>query len=136
MITELFPPRIEREIRGESFAGKPQFVLNSEMRDAFRITVRPDSCLAEGGKTGLLYARDLLDELRLKHGGIPCAEYSDSPDLKFRCYHINLKKGSGGDETCQLGKCPLCAEFVKDHSREKLFFKHISRFYQYAASYR
>ena len=256
MITELFPPRIERESRGESFAGKTQFVLNQEMGDAFRITARPESCLAEGGKTGLLYARDLLDELRLKHGGIPCAEYSDSPDLKFRCYHIDLKKGSGGvedikrtlkrlrqlryntvlieyenrirldsmpgaaaadafsheevrgivrfaeengiqvipllqslghleyllqlpayrkysesqtdfsqfcplndeafelwkkafdemrslhpgseyfhiggDETRQLGKCPLCAEFVKDHSREELFFKCISRVCQYA----
>ena len=98
MITELFPPRITEEIRGKSFAGKPQFVLNSEMGEAFRITARPESCLAEGGKTGLLYARDLLDELRLKHGGIPCAEYSDSPDLKFRCYHIDLKKGSGGVE--------------------------------------
>ena len=64
MITELFPPRIERESRGESFAGKPQFVLNQEMGDAFRITARPESCLTEGGKTGLLYARDLLDELK------------------------------------------------------------------------
>ena len=62
MITELFPPRIERESRGESFAGKPQFVLKPEMEDAFRITSRPESCLAEGGKTGLLYARDLLTD--------------------------------------------------------------------------
>lgn len=258
MIQELFPPRIELNFPGAVFRGEPQFVLNSEMGDAFRITARPESCLADGGKTGLLYASSLLDELRLKHGGIPCAEYSDSPDLNFRCYHIDLKKGSGGvgdikrtlkrlrllrynavlieyenrirleclpgteapdafspdevreivryaeengirvipllqsfghleyllskpayrkysesqtdfsqfcplneaafelwkkafdemrslhpdseyfhiggDETRQLGKCPVCSKFVKDHSREELFFQHISRVCQYAVS--
>ena len=75
MITELFPPRIEGEIRGKSFRGEPRFVLTPEMGDAFRIAARPDSCFAEGGKTGLLYARDLLADLTSKHGGIPCAEY-------------------------------------------------------------
>ena len=258
MISELFPPKIAGNRPGELFRGEIEYRLKPEIGDAFRLTVRPDSCLAEGGKNGLLYARDLLDELSLKHGGIPCADYSDSPNLKFRCYHIDLKKGSGGvgdikrtlkrlrqlrynavlieyenrikldslpgvetadafshedvreivrcaeenglkvipllqslghleyllqlpayrkyselqtdfsqfcplndeafelwkkafdemrslhpdseyfhiggDETRQLGKCPACAEFVKDHSREELFFKHISRVCQYAVS--
>ena len=256
MMTELFPPRIEGEIRGRLFRGEIEYRLKPEMGDAFRITVRPDSCLAEVGENGLLYARDLLDELKLKHGGIPCADYSDKPDLDFRCYHIDLKKGSGGvedikrtlkrvrslrynyvlieyenrirleslpgteapdafspdevreivryaeengirvipllqsfghleyllsklayrkysesqtdfsqfcplndeafelwkkafdevrslhpnseyfhiggDETRQLGKCPECSEFVKKHSREELFFKHIDRVCRYA----
>ena len=256
MISELFPPRIKEEIHGKLFRGEIEYRLKPEMGDAFRIAVRPDSCLAEGGKNGLLYARDLLDEMKLTHGGIPCAEYSDEPELEFRCYHIDLKKGSGGiedikrtlkrlrqlrynavlieyenrirldslpgvavddafthdevreivrfaeengikvipllqsfghleyllgnpayrkysesqtvfsqlcplndeafelwkkafdevrslhpdseyfhiggDETRQLGKCPVCAEFVKDHSREELFFKHIDRVCRYS----
>ena len=258
MISELFPPKVTSR-QQKLFRGEIEYRLKPEMRDAFRITVRPDSCLAEGGKNGLLYACDLLDELSSKHGGIPCADYSDSPDLNFRCYHIDLKKGSGGvedikrtlkrlrqlrynavlieyenrirldplpgveaadafthdevrkivrcaeenglkvipllqslghleyllrlpayrkysesqtdfsqfcplndaafelwkkafdemhslhpdseyfhiggDETRQLGKCPACAEFVKDHSREELFFQHISRVCQYAVDH-
>ena len=256
MIFELFPPETTNRLEG-MFRGEPRFVLNPEMGDAFRIAARPDSCFAEGGKTGLIYARDLLDDLKLKHGGVPCADYHDGPDLKFRCYHIDLKKGSGGvedvkrtldrlrqlrynavlieyenrirldslpgaaapdafthdevkaivrcaaengmtvipllqsfghleyllklpayrkysesqtdfsqfcplkeeafelwkkafdeirslhpdseyfhiggDETRQLGHCPACAEFVKDHSREELFFTHIDRVCRYAA---
>lgn len=260
MIAELFPPRIKAGAFAEQVGRNEfHFVLKPEMGDAFRITARPDSSLAEGGKNGLLYARDLLDDLTLKHGGIPCAEYSDSPDLEFRCYHIDLKKGSGGvedikrtlkrlrqlrynavlieyenrirlhslpgaaaadafthdevreiigcaekngiqvipllqsfghleyllqlpayrrysesqtdfsqfcplnedafklwkkafdemlslhpesqyfhiggDETRQLGKCPACAEFVKDYSREELFFNHINRVCQYAVDH-
>lgn len=254
MICEIFRPKIKNK-QQEISRGKIEYALKHEMGDAFRITATPASCLAEGGKNGLLYARDLLDELKMKHGGIPCAEYCDEPDLKFRCYHIDLKKGSGGiedikrtlrrlrslrynyalieyenrirleslpgvaaddafthdevreivryaeengirvipllqsfghleyllsnpayrkysesqtdfsqlcplneaafelwkkvfdeirslhpdseyfhiggDETRQLGKCPACAEFVKDHSREELFFKHIDRVCRY-----
>jgi len=254
MICEIFQPDIRDRQQG-IFRGKIEYALKHEMGDAFRITAAPSSCLAEGGKNGLLYARDLLDELKMKHGGIPCAEYCDAPELKFRCYHIDLKKGSGGiedikrtlsrlrslrynyalieyenrirleslpgveaadafthdevreivryaeengirvipllqsfghleyllnnpayrkysesqtdfsqlcplndevfelwkkafdeirslhpdseyfhiggDETRQLGKCPACAEFVKEHSREELFFKHIDRVCRY-----
>ena len=98
MFMELFPPNTENQIPGEIFQGKPEYQLVPEMNDSFRISSGKEKCLVTGGKTGLLYARDLLGELQAKHGGIPCAEYSDSPDLKFRCYHIDLKKGSGGVE--------------------------------------
>ena len=56
-----------------------------------------------------------FDEMRSLH-----------PDSEY--FHI------GGDETRQLGKCPACAKFAKDHSREELFFQHISRVCQYAVS--
>ena len=88
MIAELFPPEIAGKRSGELFRGKIVYNPNPGMGDAFRVAARLDSCLAEGGKNGLLYARDLLDDLKAEHGGIPCADYSDSPNLNFRCYHI------------------------------------------------
>ena len=59
MIAALFPPRIEGEIHGKTFRGEIEYRLKPEMGDVFRVIVRTDSCLVEGGKNGLLYARDL-----------------------------------------------------------------------------
>lgn len=98
MILELFPPRITGEIPGKSFRGEIRYELVREMKDAFTAEVTPDRCLVQGGETGLLYAGDLLEELYAKHGSIPCGTYSDAPETEFRCYHIDLKKGSGGVE--------------------------------------
>ncbi len=96
MILELFPPKIANERPGEIFRGTPEYTLCPELDDGFRIHAEADRCRIEGGTNGLLYARDLAEELQRVHGGIPCAEYSDSPEQKFRCYHLDLKKGSGG----------------------------------------
>ena len=96
MILELFPPRTANEKEGLFFRGTAEYKLRPEWQDSFRIAAGPDRCLIEGGPNGLLYAHDLAEELQRVHGGIPCAEYSDSPDQAFRCYHMDLKKGAGG----------------------------------------
>jgi|GEM_PF-2744916 len=96
MVIELFPPHVCRERAGEFFRGTPEYICEENMGDSFWIQTVPERCTVRGGRTGLLYAADLLAELNSRHGGIPCAEYSDTPDVSFRCYHLDLKKGSGG----------------------------------------
>lgn len=96
MIVELFPPRISEAQPGKLFRGEPEYIREESLGNGFRIEAEPEHCQVRGGRTGLLYAADLLAELKARNGGVPCAEYSDTPDLAFRCYHMDLKKGSGG----------------------------------------
>ena len=95
MIFELYPPQMKNG-KNEIFKGDFEYQTCPEMGDSFQIHAGTDRGTVKGGVNGLLYARDLIEDIRFKHNGVPCAEYSDSPDLKFRCYHIDLKKGSGG----------------------------------------
>lgn len=96
MIAELFPPHVSWERTGEFFRGNPEYICEESLGDGFRIQAGPERCQVRGGRNGLLYAADLLEEMNCRHGGIPCAEYSDAPSVPFRCYHMDLKKGSGG----------------------------------------
>lgn len=98
MVIEMFPPEISGKREGEFFSGTPQFINDGKMTDSFKIDVSSVKCTVTGGKNGLIYAKDLLNDLKNIHGAIPCAVYSDSPDTAFRCYHLDLKKGSGGVE--------------------------------------
>ncbi len=40
----------------------------------------------------------------------------------------------GGDETRQLGKCPRCAEFVRDHGVARLYAEYMNRVIDYVCS--
>ncbi|NMA20971.1 MAG: family 20 glycosylhydrolase, partial [Lentisphaerae bacterium] len=96
MLKELFPLGVNKLVPGKFFCGEVEYFLSSEMGDGFSIDAVEDRCVVKGGDNGLLYAGDLLRDIFRQDGGIACGSYHDEPDISLRCYHLDLKKGTGG----------------------------------------
>lgn len=69
-------------------------VLTDMQEDAYRIQISEKGIAMEaGGKTGLQYAHDTLQQIKMQYGdSIPCMQIEDAPEKPYRAFHLDSSR--------------------------------------------